>query len=194
MHFHKHFQLEISSKAPCKRTQLCWPTNPNIVGCYMLRPFVHPVACCWMLLRVVAQSLKPVKLFSRQLPSFLLFCDRRSVALLYCCCSCCIRLHTTANTHATTPKNVGVTVLGVVAFVCTKPKCDIKAENSSTWCEFHAGRKGLRPMGSNADYLLLSPVLVLTLGTLRYEDGELGRRLNRMSKTRSSPVVPAKNK
>ena len=111
--------------------------------------------------------------------------------------SCCIRLHTTANTHATTHKNVGATVLGVVAFVCTKPKCDIKAENSSTWCEFHEGRKGLRPMGSNADYLLLSqwvPVLVLTLGTLRYEDGELGRRLNWMSKTRSSPVVPAKNK
>ena len=26
----------------------------NIVGCYMLRPFAHPVACCWMLLRVVA--------------------------------------------------------------------------------------------------------------------------------------------
>ena len=30
----------------------------------MLRPFAHPVACCWMLLRVVAQSLKPVKLLA----------------------------------------------------------------------------------------------------------------------------------
>ena len=30
-------------------------------------------------------------------------------------------------------------------------KCDIKAENSSTLCKFHEGRKGLRPMGSNAD-------------------------------------------
>ena len=39
----------------------------NIVGCYMLRPFAHPVACCWMLLRVVAESLKPVKLFSQEL-------------------------------------------------------------------------------------------------------------------------------
>ena len=38
--------------------------TPNIVGCYMLRPFSHPVACCWILLRVVAQSLKPVKLFA----------------------------------------------------------------------------------------------------------------------------------
>ena len=33
-------------KAPCKRTQHCWPTTSNIVGCYMLRPFAHPVACC----------------------------------------------------------------------------------------------------------------------------------------------------
>ena len=30
----------------------------------MLRPFAHPVACCWMWLRVVAQSLKPVKLLA----------------------------------------------------------------------------------------------------------------------------------
>ena len=65
----------------------------------MLRPFAHPVACCWMLLRVVAQSLKPVKLFSQQLPTFLLFCDRRSVAQ-----RCWIRLHSSSNivgaTHA----------------------------------------------------------------------------------------------
>ena len=50
----------------------------------MLRPFAHPVACCWMLLRVVARSLKPVKLFSQQLPRFLLFRDRpkRSATML----------------------------------------------------------------------------------------------------------------
>ena len=35
--------------------------------------------------------------------------------------SCCIRLHTTANTHATTPNIVGATLLGVVASVCTQP-------------------------------------------------------------------------
>ena len=40
-------------KAPCKRTQYCWPITPNIVGCYMLRPFAHPVPCYWMLLCVV---------------------------------------------------------------------------------------------------------------------------------------------
>ena len=38
-----------------------------------------PFPCCWMLLRVVAQSLRPVKLFSQQLATFLLFRDRRSV-------------------------------------------------------------------------------------------------------------------
>ena len=65
----------------------------------MLCPFVHPVACCWMLLRVVAQTLKPVKRFSQQLPTFLLFRDRRSVAQ-----QCWIRLHSSSNivgaTHA----------------------------------------------------------------------------------------------
>ena len=35
--------------------------------------------------------------------------------------SCCIRLHTTANTHATTPNIVGATMLGVIASVCTQP-------------------------------------------------------------------------
>ena len=35
--------------------------------------------------------------------------------------SCCIRLHTTANTHVTTPNIVGTTILGVVAPVYTQP-------------------------------------------------------------------------
>ena len=56
---------------------------------------------CCMLLDVVAQSLKPVKLFSQQLPTFLLFRDRRSVAQ-----QCWIRLHSSSNivgpTHAIT--------------------------------------------------------------------------------------------
>ena len=123
----------------------------NIVGYYMLRPFAKPVACRWMLLCVVAQSLKPVQLFSQQHPTFLLFRDRGSVAqqcwirlhsssnittlrmdykdFFFPRCtagpklvrSCSIRLHTTANTHATTPNIVGATMLGVVAPVCTQP-------------------------------------------------------------------------
>ena len=96
----------------------------------MLRPFAHPVTCCWMLLRVVAQSLKPVKLFSQQLPTFF-FRDRRSVAQ-----QCLIRLHSSSNivgaTHAYYAwfaKTYGLypshdalqvpTLLGVVASVCT---------------------------------------------------------------------------
>ena len=68
-------------------------TTSNIVGCYMLRRFAHPVSCCWMLLlRVVAPRLKPVKVFSQQLPIFLLFRDRRSVAQ-----HCWIRLHSSFN-------------------------------------------------------------------------------------------------
>ena len=50
----KVHSIKVDSQAPCKRTQLCSPTTPNIVGCYMLRPFAHP--------------------------TFLLFRDRRSVA------------------------------------------------------------------------------------------------------------------
>ena len=120
-----------TSYAPCKRTQHCWPTTPNTVGCYMLRPFAHPVAFCWMLLRVVAQSLKSVKLFSQQLPTFLLFRDRWSVAQ-----QCWIRLLSSSNivgaTHAhyaRFTKTYGLypshdalqvpTLLGVVASVCT---------------------------------------------------------------------------
>ena len=97
----------------------------------MLRPFAHPVACCWMLLRVVAQSLKPVKLFSQQLPTFLLFRDRRSVAQ-----QCWIRLHSSSNIVGATDahyawftKTYGLypshdalhvpTILGVAASICT---------------------------------------------------------------------------
>ena len=43
------------------------PANgQNIVGCYMLCPFPHPVACCWMLLRVVARNFKPVNFYPRE--------------------------------------------------------------------------------------------------------------------------------
>ena len=97
----------------------------------MLRPFAHPVACCWMLLRVVAQSLEPVKLFSQQLPTFLLLRDRRSVAQ-----QCWIRLHSSSNIVGATrahyawfTKTYGLypsqdvlqvpTMLGVVVSVCT---------------------------------------------------------------------------
>ena len=65
---------------PGKRTQHCWPTTPNIVGCCMLSPFAHPVACCWTVVHVVAQSLKPVKRLVRA--------NRRNIVG-----SCCVLLH-----------------------------------------------------------------------------------------------------
>ena len=69
------------SQAPCKRRYYYfWPTTPNIFVYYMLRLFVHPAAICCVLLRAFAQSLKPVKLLTHQLPTLLLFCDRRSEA------------------------------------------------------------------------------------------------------------------
>ena len=49
-------------KVHCKRTKHCWLTIPNVVGCYMLRPFAYPVACCWELLGKA--GLKPVKLLA----------------------------------------------------------------------------------------------------------------------------------
>ena len=133
-------------------SQHCWMLHE----CVRLHTLLHVVGCCCVLLR---ESLKPVKLFSQQLPTFLLFRDRRSVTqqcwirfhssanivgathahyawftkslwvVSFPRCtagpnivgSCCIRLQTTANTHATTPTIVGTTMLGVVASVCRQP-------------------------------------------------------------------------
>ena len=99
----------------------------------MLRPFGHPVACCCVSLGVVTQSLKPVKFFSQQLPTFLTFRDRRSVAQ-----QCWIRLpssfqhcwdHAGALHMPWSSKSYGLypshhalqvpTLLGVVASVCS---------------------------------------------------------------------------
>ena len=45
------------------------PTTHNIVGWYILRPFAHPVASCCMLLGVVTQILKSVKLLATWKPN-----------------------------------------------------------------------------------------------------------------------------
>ena len=104
----------------------------NIVGQQL--PTFLDVTCCvrlHTLLHVVAQSLNPAKLFSQQLPAFLLFRDRRSVAQ-----QCWIRLHSSSSivgaTHAYYAwftKTYGLypshdalqvpTLLGVDASVCT---------------------------------------------------------------------------
>ena len=99
-------------------------------------PTLLNVTCCVRLptlLHVVAQSLKLVKLFSQQLPKFLLFRDRRSVAQ-----QCWIRLHSSSNivgaTHAHYARSPSLypshdalkvpTLLGVVASISTPlPRC-----------------------------------------------------------------------
>ena len=73
-----------------------------------------PFAFCCVLLGVGAQSLKPVELLNKQFQTFLLFCDRRSVAQ-----KCWIRLHSSSNIHARTLHMV-YKVLWVVSFpLCT---------------------------------------------------------------------------
>ena len=164
----KAFPLFLRCKPKIKQTA-CWcrgllfflspvQTDATLLAnnsqhCWMLHVAYVCTPCC-MMLDVVAQSLKPVKLFSQLLPRFLLFLDRRSVVQqcwirlhsssnivgathahyawftkTYGLCpshdalvgSCCNRLQTTANTHATTPNIVGATMLGVVASVSSQP-------------------------------------------------------------------------
>ena len=52
-----HFFFLMVDSLGCVQTDA---TTPNIVGCYILRPFAQPVACCCVLLGVVAQSLEPI--------------------------------------------------------------------------------------------------------------------------------------
>ena len=49
--------------------QYFWPTNPNIVGCYVLRPFAHPVACCWMLIACCCAKFKTGQTFQPTTPN-----------------------------------------------------------------------------------------------------------------------------
>ena len=107
------------SSVVCKRMQQL-PTlaRGNNVGqplptlldiCVRLHTVLHVLGCCCVLLH----SLKPVKLFSQQLPTFLLFRDRRSVAK-----QCWIHLHSSSNTvRATHAHSAWFT--GVIASVYT---------------------------------------------------------------------------
>ena len=93
------------------------PTLLDVRCCVRLHTLLHVVGCCW--------------LFSQQLPTFLLFRDRLSVAQ-----QCWIRLHSSSNTVGAThahyawfTKTYGLypshnapqvlALLGVVASVCT---------------------------------------------------------------------------
>ena len=69
--------LSNSSLNPCANGR-------NIVGCYILRLSAHPVACCCVLLGVVAQSLKTVKLLANNSQLLRPFASGKE---------CCVRLH-----------------------------------------------------------------------------------------------------
>ena len=95
------------------------PTTPNIYfvpwspkrSATMLDPFAQLFQHCWG----HARSLRMV------------YKDLGAVSFPRCTAgpkivgSCCIRLHTTAKTHPTTPNIVGATMLGVVTSVCAQP-------------------------------------------------------------------------
>ena len=49
----------------------CWPTTPDIVGCYMLCALVHPAACFCLLLGVVVFHHQPTPTWTQQLPTLL---------------------------------------------------------------------------------------------------------------------------
>ena len=139
------------TKAPCIWTQHCWmlhvasvctpccmlldvaacccakfetgqsfqPTTPNISfvpwtskrSATMLDPFAQLFQHCWGHERSLRMDYKDL---------WVVFFPRCTAGPKLVG-SCCIRLHTTANTNATTPNIVGATMLGVVAPVCTQP-------------------------------------------------------------------------
>ena len=70
--------LSLRKVLPELMCQATGKQNNKTHHCWMLH--VASVSPRCMLLDVVRQSLKPVKLFSQQLPTFLWFRDRRSVA------------------------------------------------------------------------------------------------------------------
>ena len=121
----------MNTSAPCKQTQHCCVVTPNILGCYMLRRtpccmLLHVVACCAKF--ETGQTFEPTTpniSFVSWSPTYSattfsqLFHARalhmvskflRVVSFSRCTVnpnivgSCCIRLHTTANTDVTATK------------------------------------------------------------------------------------------
>ena len=95
------------------------PITPNISfvpwlprrSARMLNPFVQLFQHCWGHARSLRMVYKDLWVVSFP----------RCTAGPNIVGSCCIRLHTTANTHAITPNIVGAKMLGVVVSVRTQP-------------------------------------------------------------------------
>ena len=82
------------------------PTLLDATCCVRLHTLLHVVPCCWELLHPFAHHCQHGRNNSQ----------RRWTNNVG---SYCARLHTTANTDATTPIILGPTMLGVIASVCT---------------------------------------------------------------------------
>ena len=106
----------------CSKFETCQtfhPTTPNISfvswspkrSATMLDPFAQLFQHCWGHARSLRMVYKDLWVVSFP----------RCTAGPNIVESCCIRLRTTANTHAITPNIVGATMLGVVASVRTQP-------------------------------------------------------------------------
>ena len=106
--------------AKFETSQTLQPTTPNISfvpwspkrSATMLDPFAQLFQHCWGRARSLRMVYKDLWVVSFP----------RCTAGPKLVGRCCIRLHTTANMHATTPNIVGGTMLGVVASVCTQPE------------------------------------------------------------------------
>ena len=100
-------------------SQTFQPTTPNISfvpwslkrSAIMLDPFAQLFQHCWGHARSLRMDFKDL---------WVVFFPRCTAGPKLVG-SCCIRLHTTANTHSTTPNIVGATMLKDVAPVCTQP-------------------------------------------------------------------------
>ena len=134
--------------ALCKRTQHCWMLHVASVctSCCMF----SDVVACWCAKFETGQNFQPTTLNISFVPwspkrsatmldpfaqlfqqgwgharSLRIYCKDLWVVSFSRCTAgpklVCIRLHTTANPHTTTPNIVGATMLGVVAPVCTQP-------------------------------------------------------------------------
>ena len=112
------------------------PTLLDITCCIRLHTLLHVVGCCYVLLRKVWNRLTFI---SQQLPATVLptLLGPRTLIThglqrlmgcilptMHCrsqkCWELLHRLHTTANTRATTLNIIGATMLRVVAFVCAR--------------------------------------------------------------------------
>ena len=119
---------------------------------WMLLRFAHSLACWCLSLGVVAQSLKPVKLFSQQLPTVLLLRDRLRVAQ-----QCWIRLH--CSSHIVGARHVRAWFYGLYPSHAIAQKLSVSNGNGFS-------NRNLKPNAKTRFWGLL----VKTCGSLNYID------------------------